>query len=121
MEVIRESLIGEASSDDWTPLSWRKLLTEGWNEPFVFSPASDSGALRQEWINAANGVFYRQWVLDFIYRNHVGSQGDQYFGSWFIFAPFSRRFEVLFTVPFVDAHAAPLESRALHPEPGRGD
>lgn len=100
--VIRESLFGEASADDWTPISWRDLFTEGWNEPFVFAPPSDSGALRQEWINAANGVFYRQWVLDYAYRNHVGSQGDRDLGSWFIFAPLNRRLEILLTVPFVD-------------------
>ena len=95
-------MFGDVSSDHWTPLSWRDLLSEGWDEPFAFAPAGDGGALRQEWINAANGVFYRQWVLDYVYRNHVGSKGDQDQGSWFIFAPLSRRFEILFTVPFVD-------------------
>lgn len=118
LKVVRESLLGEASSDDWTPLSWRTLLVEGWDRPFVFSPASDSGALRQEWINAANGVFYRQWVVDFVYRNHVGAKGDQYLGSWFIFAPLSRRLEVLFTVPFLDDRR--VGDQRAQPPPGTG-
>ena len=63
LDTALESLFGEALTSNWTPLSFTTLFTEGWNQPFVFSPASDSGALRQEWINASNGVFYRQWVL----------------------------------------------------------
>lgn len=102
--VALESLFGDASSDAWTPLDWRDLLTEGWNTPFVFSPPSEFGALRQEWLNADNGVFYRQWVLDYAYRNQVGTLGNHQLGSWFIFAPLSRRFELLVTVPFLDYH-----------------
>ncbi len=68
LDTAFESLFGEAPTSDWTPLSFSTLFSEGWNQPFVFSPASDSGALRQEWINAANGVFYRQWVLDYNFR-----------------------------------------------------
>ena len=82
-----ESLFGEASTSGWTPLLFSELFTEGWNQPFVFSPPSDSGALRQEWINASNGVFYRQWVLDYNYRNHVDPSGNRDIGTWSIFAP----------------------------------
>ncbi len=71
LDTALESLFGEALTSGWTPLLLSELFTEGWNQPFVFSPPSDSGALRQEWINASNGVFYRQWVLDYNYRNHV--------------------------------------------------
>jgi hypothetical protein len=104
LSIAIESLFGEASSSDWTPLSFAGLLTEGWNQPFVFSPASDSGALRQEWINAANGVFYRQWVLDYNYRNHVDTTGSRDIGTWSIFAPLSRRLELFVAIPFVDYH-----------------
>jgi hypothetical protein len=104
LSVAIESLFGEASSSEWTPLSFSSLLTEGWNQPFVFSPASDSGALRQEWINAANGVFYRQWVLDYNYRNHVDPAGNRDIGTWSIFAPLSRRLELFIAIPFVDYH-----------------
>jgi hypothetical protein len=104
LSVAIESLFGEASSSEWSPLSFSSLLTEGWNQPFVFSPASDSGALRQEWINAANGVFYRQWVLDYNYRNHVDTTGSRDIGTWSIFAPLSRRLELFIAIPFVDYH-----------------
>ena len=75
LDTVLESLFGEASTADWTPLYFSDLFTEGWNQPFVFSPPSDSGALRQEWINASNGVFYRQWTLDYNYRDHRPSGG----------------------------------------------
>jgi hypothetical protein len=104
LSVAIESLFGEASSSEWSPLSFTSLLTEGWNQPFFFSPASDSGALRQEWINAANGVFYRQWVLDYNYRNHVDTMGSRDIGTWSIFAPLSRRLELFIAIPFVDYH-----------------
>jgi Putative MetA-pathway of phenol degradation len=104
VDTMLESLFGEASTSGWTPLLLSELFTEGWNQPFVFSPASDSGALRQEWINASNGVFYRQWVLDYNFRDHVDTTGNRDIGTWSIFAPLSRRLELYISVPFVDYH-----------------
>jgi hypothetical protein len=104
-DTALESLFGPALTADWTPLSFSTLFTEGWNQPFVFSPASDSGALRQEWINAANGVFYRQWVLDYNFRDHAAPSGTRDIGTWSVFAPLSRRLELYISIPFVDYHA----------------
>jgi hypothetical protein len=105
LDTALESLFGEAPTSSWTPLSLATLFTEGWNQPFVFSPASDSGALRQEWINAANGVFYRQWVLDYNFRDHATPRGNRDIGTWSVFAPLSRRLELYVSIPFVDYHA----------------
>jgi Putative MetA-pathway of phenol degradation len=105
LDTALESLFGEAPIADWTPLSFATLFTQGWNQPFVFSPASDGGALRQEWINAANGVFYRQWVLDYNFRDHATPSGNRDIGTWSIFAPLSRRLEMFISIPFVDYHA----------------
>jgi hypothetical protein len=105
LDTAIESIFGSAPIADWTPLSFATLFTEGWNQPFVFSPASDGGALRQEWINAANGVFYRQWVLDYNFRDHATPSGNRDIGTWSIFVPLSRRFELFVSMPFVDYHA----------------
>ena len=102
VDTVLESLFGEASTTGWTPLLLSELFTEGWNEPFVFSPASSSGALRQEWINASDGVFYRQWTAQYGYRATVPPAGNADIGQWSIFAPLSRRLELHITVPFVD-------------------
>jgi Putative MetA-pathway of phenol degradation len=102
LDTMIESLFGEASTSNWTPLYLSDLFTQGWNQPFVFSPPSDSGALRQEWLNASNGVFYRQWTLDYNYRSAVPPRGNADIGTWGIFAPLSRRLELYITVPFVD-------------------
>jgi hypothetical protein len=104
-ETAIQSLFGEAPTSEWTPLSLANLFTEGWNQPFVFSPASDSGALRQEWINAANGVFYRQGVIDYNFRDHASSAGNRDIGTLSVFAPLSRRFELNISIPFVDDRA----------------
>ena len=114
-----ESLFGEASTTGWAPLLFQDLLTEGWDQPFVFSPASDSGALRQEWINSANGVFYRQWVLDYNYRNHVDPSGSRDIGTWSVFAPLSRRLELFVSIPFVDYHK--VDSPVASTTSKRGD
>ncbi len=105
LDTAIESLFGSAPVADWTPLSFATLFTEGWTQPFVFSPASDGGALRQEWINAANGVFYRQWVLDYNFRDHADPHGNRDIGTWSVFLPLSRRFELFISIPFVDYHA----------------
>jgi hypothetical protein len=102
LDTVIESLFGAASTSNWTPLYFSDLFATGWDEPFVFSPPSDSGALRQEWLNAANGVFYRQWTLDYNYRGNVRPSGSADIGTWGIFAPLSRRLELFITVPFVD-------------------
>ena len=104
IDTALESLFGEASTTDWSPLLLSELFTVGWNQPFVFSPPSDSGALRQEWINSANGVFYRQWVLDYNFRDHVDPSGNRDIGTWSVFAPLSRRLELFISIPFVDYH-----------------
>ncbi len=110
LDTAFESLFGEAPTSDWTPLSFSTLFSEGWNQPFVFSPASDSGALRQEWINAANGVFYRQWVLDYNFRDQATSAGNRNIGTYTIFAPLSRRLELNISIPFVDDRAVKISS-----------
>ena len=102
VDTVLESLFGEASTTGWTPLLLSELFTEGWNEPFVFSPASSSVLSRQEWINASDGVFYRQWTAQYGYRATVPPAGNADIGQWSIFAPLSRRLELHITVPFVD-------------------
>jgi Putative MetA-pathway of phenol degradation len=102
IDTVFESLFGDAATPTWTPLYFSELFTQGWNQPFVYSPSSDSGAPRQEWLNAFNGVFYRQWTLDYNYRSGVMPSGNADIGTWSIFAPLSRRLELYISVPFVD-------------------
>jgi hypothetical protein len=104
LDTAFRSLFGEASTTEWTPLSFATLFSEGWNQPFVFSPASESGALRQEWINAANGVFYRQLVVDYNFRDRTTASRNRDIGTFTIFAPLSRRLELNISIPFVDYH-----------------
>jgi hypothetical protein len=57
LDLIRESMF--AKRDDlWRPLPLRTFFSEGWNEPWSASPRSSTGAPRQAWINAFDGVFY---------------------------------------------------------------
>jgi hypothetical protein len=70
LDLIRESMF--AKRDDlWRPLPLRTFFSEGWNEPWSASPRSSTGAPRQAWINAFDGVFYRLYLFSFSYYTVV--------------------------------------------------
>lgn len=102
-DVALESIFGEANSDNWRPLLFSELFTEGWDQPFVFTPLSTYGAPRQGWINAFDGVMYRLWFNEFAYRQNVGGNGESYSSTWSIFVPLSQRMDIRFDVPYVNA------------------
>ena len=63
---IAESMFADRA-DLWRPLSLRTFLSEGWDEPWSSPPRSSTGAPRQAFINAFDGVFYRLYLLSFSY------------------------------------------------------
>ena len=65
-----------------------------------------AGALRQEWLNASDGVFYRQWTANYTYLSGVPPRGNADIGQWSIFAPLSRRLELYVTIPYVQYKVA---------------
>ena len=93
-----DSLFGDAyKKGEWRPLSAGTLLTEGWDEPWFNGPAGREGLTpRQGWLGSDAGLFYRLWHTNFTYAHQLGTpyHGDQYTGSYHIFLPFSRRFEL---------------------------
>ena len=103
-DVAMESIFGEANSANWRPLSARNFFSEGWNQPFVFTPRSTSGAPRQGWINSFDGVMYRLWFNAFGYRQNVGKNGNTYFSDWTIFVPLNRRLDIRLDIPYVNTN-----------------
>ncbi len=100
LDLIRESMF--AKRDDlWRPLPLRTFFSEGWNEPWSASPRSSTGAPRQAWINAFDGVFYRLYLVSFSYYNDFEKNGSGYVGEYFLFAPISSRLQLRFDVPFI--------------------
>ena len=98
--LIGESMFGNRS-DLWRPLPLSTFLSEGWLEPWYFYPRSTTGAPRQGWINAYDGVFYRLFFFDFSYVNDFQKNGNAYVGTLTLFTPISRRFQLRFDVPFI--------------------
>lgn len=100
-----ESLLGDAyGHGKWRPLTFATFLTEGWDEAWGAAPAGGDGLTpRHGWLGADAGLFYRLWHTTFTYAHHLDTpyHGDQYTGSYNIFLPFSRRFELRLDVPFV--------------------
>jgi hypothetical protein len=124
-EVIRESVLGAASEEDWTPLSLSTFFTEGWNAPYAKSPAGTNGTPRQNWFGAADGIFSRLSSLNFFYTNGMtkntglllnpfpwspvkpNASGNQYWASYNLYIPLNQRLELLVVVPFVAANKTP--------------
>jgi hypothetical protein len=106
--TIADSLFGDVYAEGrWRPLSLNTLFTEGWLEPWAAAPAGRDGLTpRHGWLGAFDGVFYRLWFTTFGYSHNLNAPygGNRYLGDYAIFLPFSRRFEVLLDVPFVQAN-----------------
>lgn len=107
-ETVGASLFGPLRPKDWRPLGVDTFFSEGWDEPYAPAPGD---APRQTWINNADGAFYRLYVVSFSFARNVPGGDNEYNGSYFLFTPFSRRFELGWFVPFVvsapDALKAP--------------
>jgi hypothetical protein len=100
-----DSLFGDVYAEGrWRPLSLGTFFSEGWLEPWAGAPAGRDGLTpRHGWLASFDGVFYRLWFITFGYMHSINTSfgGNRYMGIYSIFLPFSRRFEVLFDVPFV--------------------
>src|SRR5512135_2070587 len=94
-ETITESIFGQPDPNTWRPLPLSTLFSEGWNEAWVPSPSGSGGAPRQGWINAADGNLYRLWFFTFAQAFNSGPKGNAYLGAYTIFAPLSRRLDLI--------------------------
>ena len=104
-DLFGESMFGNAV-DRWRPLPLNTFFSEGWLDPWGKPPGGSSGAPRQGWINALDGLFYRSNFVGFSQFNDFHAKGAAYLGDYTIFTPVSRRFQLRFDVPFVDSNRA---------------
>jgi len=122
LDVIRESLFGEASKENWTPLSLGTFFSEGWDQPYVEAPEGTNLAPKQNWMATPGGVFGRYFTLEGFYTNglrnvpglfltpnapfmpvHTPTTGNQYAGFATILLPLNRRMELLIGTVFIDS------------------
>jgi hypothetical protein len=104
--TISESIFGQPDPNDWRPLPFSTLFSEGWNETWIPSPSGSGGAPRQGWINAADANLYRLWFFTFSQTFNQGSQGNAYLGSYTLLTPLSRRLLLTTNIPFVLRNSA---------------
>jgi hypothetical protein len=122
LDVIRGSIFGAASADDWHPLSLSTFFTDGWDRPYVKSPEGTRGAPKQNWFGSADGIFSRQVSVDFFYTNGMtaneglllspfpwapvkpNTTGNQYWASCNLYLPLNQRMELLVVAPFIAAN-----------------
>jgi hypothetical protein len=115
LRTITESLFGQRDPDAWRPMPLSTLFSEGWNEAWVPSPSGSGGAPRQGWINAADGNLYRLWFFTFAQAFNQGPKGNAYLGAYTLFAPLSRRLELIINVPFIVRNSASSGLPILNP------
>jgi hypothetical protein len=119
LDVICESILGAASSEEWQPLGLSNFFTEGWDDPYVRSPVGSKGAPKQNWFGAADGIFLRSVTLEFFYTNGLttnqglllnpfpwapvkpAANGNQYWASCNLYLPLNQRLELLLVAPFL--------------------
>ncbi len=107
--MIRESMFGN-QTDAWKAMPLSTSFSEGWFEPWYSYRRSTTGAPRQPFINAYDGVFYRLCFFDFTYVNNSHQNGNAYLGSFSIFTPISQRFQLYFSVPFIQSDKGGLSN-----------
>ncbi len=106
-EVVRESIFGSGTDEPFTPLLLRTLFTDGWDDPWI-APPSDSGMpVRQGWVNAPDGLFFRNLV--WTYQNTADIPGDRTanLGLFQFQSPLSRRLWITLDIPYVTTLSAP--------------
>ena len=119
IDVITESIFGEASVDDWQPLSLSTFFSEGWDRPWAKSPVGTNGAPKQNWFGAADAVFARLNSVSLFnvngMTNHPGllltplpwspakpkASGNEYWASDVLYLPLNQRLELVVSIPFI--------------------
>jgi hypothetical protein len=115
-DTITESLFGKPDPNTWRPLPFSTLLSEGWNEAWVPSPSGSGGAPRQGWIDATDGNLYRLSFFTFAQAFNSGTvKGNAYLGAYTIFAPLSRRLDLIVNVPFATRNSGASGLPTINP------
>ncbi|HWB07605.1 MAG TPA: hypothetical protein VG826_00070 [Pirellulales bacterium] len=100
-EVVRESIFGSGEDEPFTPLLLRTLFTDGWKDPWIAPPSDADMPVRQGWVNAPDGLFFRNLV--WTYQNTTDIPGDRSanLGLFQFQSPLSRRLWISLDVPYV--------------------
>jgi hypothetical protein len=120
-EVVRQSICGPRTDPQWTPLTIDTLFTKGWDEPWIKPPSGSGGAPRMGWVNAADGHFNRNFILDYLYTDRVpgtssGSpHSNQNLGIFQFQSPLSRRLWISLDLPF----PANNQNQSINGVPGK--
>ncbi|HVX11368.1 MAG TPA: hypothetical protein VHC22_09325 [Pirellulales bacterium] len=106
-EVVKESIFGAGDDEPFTPLLLRTLFTDGWDDPWIAPPSDSDMPVRQGWVNAPDGLFFRNLV--WTYQNTADIPGDRSanLGLFQFQSPLSRRLWMTLDVPYVTTLSAP--------------
>ena len=118
-EVVRQSICGPGTDPPWTPLTIDTLFTKGWDEAWIKPPSGSGGAPRMGWVNAADGHFNRNFILDYLFTDRVpgttsaSPHSNLNLGVFQFQSPLSRRLWISLDLPF------PASSQSINGVPGK--
>ena len=119
-QVAFASIFGPSDYAPWRPLPLRTLFTEGWDEAWIAEP-NDSGDAQQGWINAADGNFYRLSFFSYLHTHRLAQGGNGNSGSYTLYTPLNRRFELITFIPFVTSQPLLATGKQGFPNPMPSD
>jgi hypothetical protein len=106
-EVIVESIFGSGTDEPFRPLLLRTLFTEGWDEPWIAPPSDSDMPVRQGWVNAPDGLFFRNLVWTYQNTGDIPGDRNANLGLFQFQSPLSRRLWITLDVPYVTTLSGP--------------
>ena len=90
------------STQEWTPLTFGTIFSEGWTDAWIAPPSGSGGALRQGWITLPDAFFNRMVIGFYTYSYGTNGIPSEQVGYVQYETPITRRYMFGFVMPVVD-------------------
>ena len=101
LEVVAESIFGDGKDEPFTPLLLRDLFTDGWDDPWIAPPEDSDMPRRQGWVNAPDGLFFRNLVWTYQNTGDIPGDRNANLGLFQFQSPLSRRLWITLDIPYI--------------------
>jgi hypothetical protein len=107
LQVILLSILGSGKEEPFTPLLLRNFFTDGWDDPWIAPPEDADMPRRQGWVNAPDGLFFRNLVWTYQNTGDIPGDRNANLGLFQFQSPLSRRLWITLDIPYVTSLSGP--------------